>query len=413
MKKEKLINIITIAVFLVMLYSLSIAFLIKPAESFSDEENRELAQFPSFTASEFFSGGFSSDINKYFADQFPLRNTFVGIKALTELALLKQENNGVILGENGQLTVRYSAIQMIDPVTKNIVVNNVDKFLPASLESEAQYIARLSDSLSEKDISFALLMPPRTIDVAASAFSYPSENSQALMSEISRIFGAGEYFIDIAPEMKERYDNGEYVYYKTDHHWTSLGAYYCYRAIMEHFGLEPYPLESFERETVSDAFYGTTHSKGGFKFVEPDTIEFFSLESIPAESFTTTIYDKGKNITGSFSGFYDLSYLDRKDKYSAFISGTNAYTTVIADSGEDRPKMLILKDSFTNSLVPFLALHFDLELVTLDDYSQVRAMIAERAGDADYVIVQYNVDNLLSAPKFESVSNLGKWLGND
>lgn len=75
--------------------------------------------------------------------------------------------------------------------------------------------------------------------------------------------------------------------------------------------------------------------------------------------------------------------------------------------------MLILKDSFTNSLVPFLALHFDLELVTLDDYSQVRAMIAERAGDADYVIVQYNVDNLLSAPKFESVSNLGKWLGND
>ncbi|PWM29167.1 MAG: hypothetical protein DBX40_00375, partial [Clostridiales bacterium] len=157
----------------------------------------------------------------------------------------------------------------------------------------------------------------------------------------------------------------------------------------------------------------TTHSKGGFKFVEPDTIEFFSLESIPAESFTTTIYDKGKNITGSFSGFYDLSYLDRKDKYSAFISGTNAYTTVIADSGEDRPKMLILKDSFTNSLVPFLALHFDLELVTLDDYSQVRAMIAERAGDADYVIVQYNVDNLLSAPKFESVSNLGKWLGND
>lgn len=208
MKKEKLINIITIAVFLVMLYSLSIAFLIKPAESFSDEENRELAQFPSFTASEFFSGGFSSDINKYFADQFPLRNTFVGIKALTELALLKQENNGVILGENGQLAVRYSAIQMIDPVTKNIVVNNVDKFLPASLESEAQYIARLSDSLSEKDISFALLMPPRTIDVAASAFSYPSENSQALMSEISRIFGAGEYFIDIAPEMKERYDNG-------------------------------------------------------------------------------------------------------------------------------------------------------------------------------------------------------------
>ena len=74
--------------------------------------------------------------------------------------------------------------------------------------------------------------------------------------------------------------------------------------------------------------------------------------------------------------------------------------------------MLILKDSFTNSLVPFLALHFDLELVTLDDYSQVRAMIAERAGDADYVIVQYNADNLLSAPKFQSLPNPGKWLGN-
>ena len=98
--------------------------------------------------------------------------------------------------------------------------------------------------------------------------------------------------------MKERYDNGEYVYYKTDHHWTSLGAYYCYRAIMEHFGLEPYPLESFERETVSDAFYGTTHSKGGFKFVEPDTIEFFSLESIPAEKLYHDDIRQGQKYNG-------------------------------------------------------------------------------------------------------------------
>ena len=100
-KHEKTLNILTVAVFLVLLYTLTVIFLLKPAESFSEEENRKLQQFPEWSAEDFFDGTYSTKINEYFADQFPFRNTFVGAKALVETALLKQENNGVLLGENG------------------------------------------------------------------------------------------------------------------------------------------------------------------------------------------------------------------------------------------------------------------------------------------------------------------------
>lgn len=89
-KHEKRLNILTVAVFLVLLYTLAVIFLLKPAQSFSEEENRNLQEFPAWNAEEFFNGAYSTKINDYFADQFPFRNAFVGAKSLLETALLKQ-----------------------------------------------------------------------------------------------------------------------------------------------------------------------------------------------------------------------------------------------------------------------------------------------------------------------------------
>ena len=117
-----------------------------------------------------------------------------------------------------------------------------------------------------------------------------------LLKDVSRLFSDCN-FVDLAGEMKTRFDAGEYVYYKTDHHWTTLGAYYAYCAVMEQYGLEPYPLESFTREQVSDSFYGTTYSKGGFKFIAPDPIEYFHHNELTPDQFKTTVYkwnDKGE-----------------------------------------------------------------------------------------------------------------------
>lgn len=412
-KYEKTLNILTVAVFLVLLYTLTVIFLLKPAESFSEEENRKLQQFPEWSAEDFFDGTYSTKINEYFADQFPFRNTFVGAKALVETALLKQENNGVLLGENGQLAVRGSTLTYFDEDGQKQTAT-VDFYFPDELEEQSGYIRELKDSLTAAGRQFALVMPPRTVDVASSAFRYPADHSEALLKDVSRLFSDCN-FVDLAGEMKTRFDAGEYVYYKTDHHWTTLGAYYAYCAVMEQYGLEPYPLESFTREQVSDSFYGTTYSKGGFKFIAPDPIEYFHHNELTPDQFKTTVYkwnDKGE-LYAYFEteAFYDNSFLTQKDKYSAFLSGTNPLTVIERKDGVERPKMLIYKDSFANSLAPFLALHFDLVIVNMDDYITIqRSYVAENAADAEYVLVIYNLDNLLSAPKFNTIKGLANYL---
>lgn len=285
----------------------------------------------------------------------------------------------------------------------------LDFYFPEKLEEEAGYIRALRDSLEEAGRQFALVMPPRTVDVASSAFRYPADHSEALLADVSRLFADCNY-VDLAGDMKARYDAGEYVYYKTDHHWTTLGAYYAYCAIMEQYGLEPYPLESFTREQVSDAFYGTTYSKGGFKFIAPDEMEFFHHDTLTPDLFKTTVYNGKLEVTFESEAFYDRSFLTKKDKYSAFLSGTNTLTTVERTDGVERPKMILIKDSFANSLAPFLALHFDLEIVNMNDYLTARSHIAENAADAEYVLVVYNLDNLLAAPKFNSIKGLANYL---
>ena len=103
--KRKL-QITLISLFLFVLYGFSILFVVLPDQSFSAEENRNLQTFPAFSVESLLDGSFSSKINTYFADQFPLRNGLVGIKGVAETVLWKGENNGVLLGSDGQLGVR-------------------------------------------------------------------------------------------------------------------------------------------------------------------------------------------------------------------------------------------------------------------------------------------------------------------
>ena len=200
--------------------------------------------------------------------------------------------------------------------------------------------------------------------------------------------------IDIMTPLRERASAGEYVYYRTDHHWTSLGAYYAYTEIMRGFGMEPYPLEYFTRETVTEDFYGTTWSKAGMKWIDPEPIEYFRY--VGDDTLELKI---GNKVT---SGIYDRSYLEKKSKYSSFIGETFALASVYP--AEDSPlsggreKLLIVKDSFAHSIVPFLALHFDIELVDLRYYTQSTIVSLAKEYDIDRVLILCNMDSIISSP---------------
>ncbi|MBQ8641489.1 MAG: hypothetical protein IJ480_04665 [Clostridia bacterium] len=399
MKFSKIIDIATSVLFAVIIFAFAVAFVITPDMEFSEEENRSLTTFPKFTWDGLMDGSFSSKINEYFADQFPARNSLVGIKGVTETMFGKGENNGVLLGRDGQLAVRLFTIYR----SRLERVADMDYYVA---DTVAQSVDALNAWAKTSSVPTATILPPRTVDVAASAFSYPDEISNALHTQLNESIAPEANYIDLLPLMREKYDAGESVYLRTDHHWTTYGAYIAYTEVMKSWGLEDQiiPQESFTVETVED-FYGTTWSKAGYKFIKPETLEVWTIGN--EDQFTTTCLSE-KQVKGedgkptavkeaykTFSGWLDREYLSQKDKYGAFLSGThNEQTVFLGDGNTGRERLLLVKDSFVHTMVPFLAQHFDLVIINLSAGVANITEYVEEYG-CDRVLVVYNWANLI------------------
>lgn len=374
-KRAKSLDCAFVILFAALILTMSVLFWAIPDRTFSETENKDLTQIPSFTWDALLDGSYTSRIADYMADQFPFRDFFIRVKATAEMALGKMGNNGVILGEGGTLIPRNETIHW-DNLTKNLSA-----------------IAAFTGWCEDHGIPTTTAVAGRSMDVLHHTLPdfYGAAYSDALWGTLFQDFS--EIDLKILPlktPLHERAKAGEYVYYRTDHHWTTLGAYYGSEIILAEMGEEIAPIESYTREVVSDAFFGTTWSTAGMSWIAPDTMEYFRFAG--DTDFTTTIVDDGT----SFAGFYDRSYLARKDKYSSFIGGNNALVTVRKNGDADRPTLLLVKDSFAHSAVPFLAQHYDLVIVDIRYYKKSTAALVDEYG-ADRVLVLYNIDSLTAS----------------
>ena len=388
---KKITNRITVSLFLFLIFGFSIAFWILPDKAFSDEENRSLQTMPPFSIRSLTTGNYADAVNDYFADQFPLRDALVGWKGLAELAMRKGENNGILLGQGQQLARRLFDVRCAD----GTVLNDIDLTDPDQLQAASEAIERIGRRLS---VPFTVMLTPRPIDVAAEAFAYPDDYSCVIHETFYRALSQKISTVDILPLFRDKYANDEYVYYKTDHHWTTRGAYYAYVELMREWGMEQEILSEnlFEKQTVSENFYGTLWSAGGMKFVRPDKIEIWLLGN---EDMFSVVAD-GKEM----EGFYNKSYLFKKDQYSTFLDGTHDVVTITKKQEQDRPRLVLFKDSFANAIAPFLAQHFDLVLLNLSsrkDFTNVTAL-AEEYG-ADRALIVYTVENVVTADKLSKL----------
>jgi hypothetical protein len=212
------------------------------------------------------------------------------------------------------------------------------------------------------------------------------------------------YAFDAADIMSSALVSGEYVYFRTDHHWTAKGAYTAYAAVMESWGMEEdvLPEDFFTVRSVPD-FYGTTYSRGGMYFTSPDTLEIWEAADGSDRRFTV-LEPKGNNAdeykTVIESGFISESYLEGKDKYGAFLDGTHRILLITdkeaAARGESRPRLLLARDSFANSMVPFLARHFDICMVNLSGGMTNLSELAAAYG-CERVLIVCNRENLVTA----------------
>lgn len=392
--KEKInIRTVTAGVFALFLSLLFLAFWILPDRDFSENENRSLQTFPRFSWERLSSGKFSEEMNDYFADQFPLRDLWVSVKSVFELGRGAGENDGILLGKDGQLARRLFDVRRAN----GEILKDQDGYDTEALERAMTGIKTANEGL---EVPFTVLLTGRSVDIAAASFPYPDEWSERLTDAVSATLLGTVETVETIPLLREKYEAGEYVWYRTDHHWTTLGAYYAYVEIMKQWGMEDsvLPMTAFTRETVSENFRGSAWSASGMRFAGADSIELWLSGN--EDSFTVTA--DGERLE---NGLYNRSYLAGKDQYSVFLDGTHNVVTVEKE-GEERPKLLLIKDSFANSLAPFLAEHFDLILLNLsatrEDYTAVSSLAGEYG--ADRVLLVYTLENVLTADKLAKLN---------
>lgn len=395
------INITITALFLVLIFGFGIAFWVLPDTDFSPEENRPLQAFPELSADELLEGKVSSRLIDYYSDQFPLRSAWVSLHAFGELGLGRRESSGVLLGENGQLAVRrFDAYVSLTERLKG-----TDYYDPAHVQRGLEAVVALDKTLAAQNIPLCVLLAPRTIDVTVGDYSYPADLTDRLDETIRTALGDAQVnSVELLDTFRSMHDAGEYVYFRTDHHWTVKGAYTAYAAVMESWGMEEdvLPEDFFTVRSVSD-FYGTTYSRGGMYFTSPDTLEIWEAADGSDRRFTV-LEPKGNNAdeykTVIESGFISESYLEGKDKYGAFLDGTHRILFITdkeaAARGESRPRLLLARDSFANSMVPFLARHFDICMVNLSGGMTNLSELAAAYG-CERVLIICNRENLVTA----------------
>ena len=340
----------------------ALAALFVPDREFSENENRYLASFPEFSKTALLSGQFLKDFETYMTDQFPLRDGWVSLKAEATKLSGKLENNGVFFGKGGTLLSRFDAPD------------------EARLEKN---LAALTALIQNTELPVSVLaVPSSTLVYAdrlpAGAWTY---DEQTILDRIEAA-AAGAVFVSGADVLLPH--SGEYVYYRTDHHWTTLGAAYALEALRQAQGKEPPGLSAYERTTVSTEFLGTLFSKNQLWNQKKDSIERFDRGG----SFTLTIADDGSTA----DSLYFPEFLEKKDKYSYFLGGNHAKVTIKNNDPAAAGKLLILKDSFAHCFAPLLARDYaEVELIDLR-YFNVKLSSYMAENGFDEVLVLYSTE---------------------
>lgn len=344
-----------------------------PDKEFSQVENRSLAQRPAFTAKDVLSGKFMADYETYVIDQFAGRDAWVAAKAWSERFVGKQENNGVYFCDDGSLITRFELSE------------DDQKRLESNLKYIDDFAAKVSGPVKVGLIPTAAKIWAEKLPAGAPNYDQGLVISQTLQTLTTPAFG----LTDALAGHKD-----EAIFYRTDHHWTSLGAYYGYAALGPILGYEPLPLSTYTKATVSDEFYGTVFSSSGVRWVEPDEMDTY----VPEDGITVTshTYDAKGNPVEEPRQLYDKSYLTKKDKYAMFLGGQQSLG-VVKTGNSDKPKLLLIRDSYSDSLVPFLTPHFsEIHLIDLRYYKRSTAQYIADNG-IDQTLILYSVPNFVES----------------
>lgn len=333
--QEKLVGII----FILTLFLFLIINIIVPDREKSVQENRMLATKPKFRLSSLISGDYDEKFEAYMDDQFVGRDMWRKLKVTVDRIGGSRLENGVYIGTNGQL------LEQIEVADENHLAANI-KAIKSFSESQSKIPVRM------------MLVPDaaNVLNHSLPALAKPEDQTQ-MFSMVRKDLGDSVEWIDVSTELNKH--KTEKIYYKTDHHWTTLGAFYAFQAAAPSLGIEGDLSGKYVSYAVSDSFNGMLASKSGVNLGEKEQIDIY----VPTEEDTDLIVDyvdEGKRSTS----LYDSSKLKEKDQYTVFLGGNSSLLDIRTVSTSTK-RLLLVKDSFANSFIPFLTPYYR-EIVVVD-----------------------------------------------
>lgn len=370
MKKKRLLFLRATAVMVLALVALlDAAFLVHRDRATSPLENRSLQQRPALTFQGLFSGRFESRFDSYVADQFPLRDGWIALKSTLDRLAGQTKSNGVFLGRDGYLIQDFKAPAEADyRRTMDALVGFLDRHdgLPQYVLVAPTAVTALSDAL------------PALAD-AGNEGGYIDRLAEDLSESPA-------HFIDLRPAFARAKANTQ-LYYRTDHHWTSDGARLAYLELAKAASL-PGETEVFERVLLSNRFQGTLSAVSGFRMDQREDLWAYIPGDSAPQAVVTWVGENRRS-----ASLYREECLDTRDQYAVFLGGNFPQIRIETTVNNGRA-LLVLKDSYANCLIPFLAACYQKVVVVDPRYFTGDLEVLMAADGLNEILILYNAETL-------------------
>ena len=326
-------------IFILCLFGVMLVNIIIPDREMSEEENRMLASKPKLTFSTLVNGDFMEQYEEYLSDQFAGRDLWHRMKVGLDRFGGSRMENGIYIGKDGQL------LQDIQVPDQEHLSENLD----AIKEFTETY----------QDIPVTMILVPDAACILNDRLPWLAsvEDQNQMISMVEQSLGDSVTWVDAASALNKH--KREKIYYLTDHHWTSLGAFYTFQEAAPALGIEEDVSDKFLSYTVSDSFNGVLASESGAGLGTEENIDIY----VPREGDNDVIVNY-VNESKRTTSLYDSSKLETKDQYGVFLGGNTSLIDIRTVSTSQK-RLLVVKDSFANSFIPFLAPYYR-EIVVVD-----------------------------------------------
>lgn len=355
--------------FCLIIGGVSILNFIVPDGEFSESENRVLASMPRLTLSAIVDGSFMKSYETYLSDQFVFRDKIISVKTFFDRLSGLKEENGVYISKQGYLIEKQTAYstKKVKAITKSM--NEFFKKNPYSAK--------------------AVLLSPNSSCIYSDklpSFVEVHDQQRQLKAIKNKLKGENLTFINIRKTLLESKDETQ-LFYRTDHHWTTRGAYEAFKVLAKKWELDTEKVK-YQFLTVSTDFEGTLASKTGIHSVK-DRIEV----CVPQNSKGTYVvtYESEERQTATL---FDDSKLRNKNQYELFLGGN--YDKVIIDTvSESRASLLIVKDSYANCMIPMLTPYFAKIVVVDPRYMTDTIDTVMEENNFSHILFLYNLNTFL------------------